>query len=396
MRRRVLRFSLKTLFCVVTVVAVVIGLWVPWNHRARRQKEAVDALSDRSVRIIYDYEVDTSGKLINKAEPPGPSWLRRYLGNEYWDDVVAVAYQPRLGKLIAKPVTDDDLRYFDAIPSVERLILRGNGVSGVSDDGLSHLSHLAALWQLDLSLNYKITGEGLRHLSQLTALRKLDLSRNHKITDEGLLHLSDLVLLEDLNLRGTGVTGAGIKHLANLRQLERLVLHERTQITDKNAAALRRLTNLSEIRAEFQLTDAGLRHLRGLTRLKELNLLNSSITDEGLTSMKGMRGLEKLYLTSYNPGAAITDVGIQNLRGLINLRWLVLNCPDVTGDVVGDLSNLVNLEGLGLQGIDIGDEQLEYVLKFKKLKHLDLKRTRVTSEGIAGLRSSLPNCEVVH
>ena len=42
------------------------------------------------------------------------------------------------------------------------------------------------------------------------------------------------------------------------------------------------------------MTDDGLKHLKGLTNLSELNLESTQITDAGLVHLKGLPGLEWL------------------------------------------------------------------------------------------------------
>ena len=56
-------------------------------------------------------------------------------------------------------------------------------------------------------------------------------------------------------------------------------------------------------------------HLKGLTNLRILILLNPQITDAGLVHLKGLTNLRELYLSSVEGvDSQITDAGIADLQ----------------------------------------------------------------------------------
>ena len=57
------------------------------------------------------------------------------------------------------------------------------------------------------------------------------------------------------------------------------------------------------------ITDAGLVHLQGFTKLKYLDLSLTQITDVGLAHLKGLSNLETLNLNHNR----VTDVGLAHL-----------------------------------------------------------------------------------
>ena len=61
---------------------------------------------------------------------------------------------------------------------------------------------------------------------------------------------------------------------------------------------------------ETQVTDAGLMHLKGLTKLELLYLNRTQITDAGLEHLKGLTNLEDLWLN----GTQVTDEGVKKLQ----------------------------------------------------------------------------------
>jgi len=82
-----------------------------------------------------------------------------------------------------------------------------------------------------------------------------------------------------------------------------------------------------------QVTDAGLVHLTGLTKLEELHIPGTQITDAGLVHLKGLTNLKGLDLG----GTQVTDAGLVHLKGLTNLKWLNLNGTQVTDAGVAEL-----------------------------------------------------------
>ena len=112
--------------------------------------------------------------------------------------------------------------------------------------------------------------------------------------------------------------------------------------------------------------DAGLEQLKGLTNLKILHLNRTEATDAGLVHLKGMTKLKYLGLFS----TKVTDSGLAHLEGLTKLVKLDLRATRVTD------AGLVHLEGL------------------TKLEELGLYSTKVTDAGVKQLQQALPNCEI--
>jgi len=166
-KRRFFRYSLRTMFVVVTVFCVWLTIIV---NRARDQKWAVDAVLELGGEVIYEHQWGVSG-------PPGPEWLRRFIGDEYFFSV----YRVDLDNTKADDTTLASIKRFT---DLEHLTLRDNQIT---DAGLEHLKGLTNLYGLDLS-NTKITDAGLMHLKGLTNLQLLSLD-NTKITNDWLVHL---------------------------------------------------------------------------------------------------------------------------------------------------------------------------------------------------------------
>jgi hypothetical protein len=123
---------------------------------------------------------------------------------------------------------------------------------------------------------------------------------------------------EELDLRGPETTDEVVaEKLKGLTKLKELDLGG-TGVTDAGLVHLKGLTKLKELDLSFtKITDAGLIHLKGHTKLESLVLSNTYVTDAGLVHLKGLTNLERLYLD----GTQVTDAGIQDLqRALPNCK----------------------------------------------------------------------------
>src|SRR5690349_10854091 len=85
---------LRMLLVLVALVAVVLATV---NSRIVRQAEAVAAIRARGGRVAYDFEY-VGGHFPKlkppRAYPPGPEWLRSWIGDELFQDVVAIWVDP--------------------------------------------------------------------------------------------------------------------------------------------------------------------------------------------------------------------------------------------------------------------------------------------------------------
>jgi len=73
-RRRWFQFSLRTLFVVMTIAALWLGMVM---HRARKLRRSVHAITAAGGAIYFHHQWEDA-----EAPPPGPTWLRRLVGDE--------------------------------------------------------------------------------------------------------------------------------------------------------------------------------------------------------------------------------------------------------------------------------------------------------------------------
>lgn len=163
------------------------------------------------------------------------------------EDLKCLSGFPRLKQLALSrnQASDTGLFYIGQLKHLESLVIWDAIL--VSDAGVAHLSNLGQLRFIHLS-NSKITDDSLKTFAAMPSLEGLSLQENHftdrglvylsqmtqlkslsvglgdvkGITDEGLVHLKGLKNLEDLDLQGAGVTTAGLEHLRGLKKLKEL------------------------------------------------------------------------------------------------------------------------------------------------------------------------------
>jgi hypothetical protein len=160
---------------------------------------------------------------------------------------------------------------------------------------------------------------------------------------------------------------------------------------DAGIAHVRGLTRLEHLALiATSVSDDGLAHLKGLTRLSLLTLAGTSITDSGLTHLKGMASLDLLDLSD----TRITDGGLGSLKMLTNLSTVYVNDTQVSDDGLVHLKALANLSELWLEGSRVSDLGLARLKGLTKLSRLYVQRTQVTDAGVNTLKWALPGLRV--
>jgi hypothetical protein len=94
-RRCYLQFSLRGFLVSLTAFAIWLSVIA---NRAREQQEAVKAIEAMGGAVYYDWQIEYEhsekpGLLFSinhDKPPPGPDWLRRLIGAEFFQDAEAV------------------------------------------------------------------------------------------------------------------------------------------------------------------------------------------------------------------------------------------------------------------------------------------------------------------
>ena len=128
--------------------------------------------------------------------------------------------------------------------------------------------------------------------------------------------------------------------------------------------------------------DEGLAEIKGLTNLRELVLHQSDVTGKTLAPF---RKLEALDVTL----CPVDDKGLESLHGMTSLRRLRLGDTLITDASMRVVGEFTNLEELDLHGTAITDAGVQYLKGLSRLKKLNLMGCAVTdtsAEVLARLR----------
>jgi len=224
----------------------------------------------------------------------------------------------------------------------------------------------------------------MRLLEDVVAVQ-LDLCST--VTDGDLAQLRAFPWLEDLVLTGdSSLTDAGLRHLSGLTNLRALNL-ESTAITDAGLAELNRLTALEHLSLMGTgVTDAGTGQLAALTNLKQLELTSTNVTGSGFAKLKGLTHLAVLDLQE----TELTDEGVEQLTAFPRLWHLAIASPHVTDAGVAHLKGMTSLRTLGLVKMQLTDAGLAELDGLTGLRKLSVHFTNVTEEGVTNLQAALP------
>lgn len=331
----------------------------------------------------------------------GVQWRSQPLTAETLIDVESVALMPRF----AREVTDADMALFAHLPRLRTLAL--NNATNPGPEGLAQLAAVPSLESLSLRFA-ELRDDHVAALAGLEGLRALDLTGNRQFTDAALGLIAQNAGLVDLRLEDTAVGDAGMALLAGHPGLQVLWLG-RTEVTDAafsdiarisglrrlsfqgasavqgtEVGALSVLTRLGELNlSQTGITDAALVPLGAMTQLRRLYLGQTAVSDVGLASLSGLVALEGLYIDE----TAVSDTGLANLAGLAGLRTLWASNTAITDEGVILLTGL-SLTTLHLNETAITDAGLMTLASIGSLRNLSLRRTQVTEEGVAAAQAA--------
>jgi WD40 repeat protein len=133
------------------------------------------------------------------------------------------------------------------------------------------------------------------------------------------------------------------------------------------------------------ITDVDLENLKGLADLKRLTLNDTPITGEGLGHLSASTRLEYLNLRHTKQ---LTDAALTHVGGMKGLTELHLNLTPITDAGLNHLKDLRNVRVLNLGATAVTDAGLEGLKDWARLVALLLEGTKVNGTGLAHLKAS--------
>ncbi len=122
-------------------------------EHAGKQRAVVEEIENMGGLVWYDYQFDADGIPSTEGQaPPGPAWLRRLLGDDFFVNVTKL-------DLTQTDITDAELKHLEALTDLQSLSLGDS----ITNTGLEHLRGLSQLHTLNLRAT-KITDVAVNDL----------------------------------------------------------------------------------------------------------------------------------------------------------------------------------------------------------------------------------------
>ena len=229
----------------------------------------------------------------------------------------------------------------------------------------------------------KLGDAEFKAIGQLKSLKSLTLyGKCHGLTDVTLAHFAGLTALEELGTDGIQVTDAGLKHLAALPKLRSAsffhIAFPDKGFTGAGFAAFKSLPKLERLTvAGTPFNDKGMAAIAELTQLKEFRTWHTYQTQAGNEQLAKLTGLRSLMLG-------------QRLRQW-NGKPNPLSIDDTT---LATLAKMKALESLSLDEVRLTYAGLAQLKALPNLKKLTFPHADISEADIAKLRADLPKVAI--
>lgn len=376
--RRRPRLSLRAALLLVLVVGLPLG----WKaRRASIQRRAVVAVRAVGGKVSYLDELDARGFPRRPHRPGGPAWLRRWVGDEFFQEVGYVNFDTRAP---GGRVDDDSIGVLGAFEHLQGLTIWGQGTND------------------ETPARVRLTAAGLGRLIGLRRLRILHLL-GVPVDAAMVAVLPGLPALEDVEFRDPArssgaLPGACLADLARIPGLRKVTIIPLTPCRAADVAPLGRLEHLDELwLSPSPRDDAGLGPLVARPSLRVLRLPQTEFTPATLAAVGRNANLQGLTFD----GSKLTQGDLKHLAGLAglveldvmldgrsgrpNAHHLVDRVAGRFGDADLDALAAAPLKGLTLMGLDATDAGVGRLLQGHSFVNLTLRGRGITDASIAPL-----------
>jgi hypothetical protein len=120
------QFGIRSVLAFCLASSIAAGWLAIERERERRQAEVVEVIRNSDGAAFYDWQVDAYNNPISNSEPPGPRWLRKMLGDDFFSTVVVIH---------CANITDAGLENFKGLTQLQGLSLED---SKITDAGLEN------------------------------------------------------------------------------------------------------------------------------------------------------------------------------------------------------------------------------------------------------------------
>jgi hypothetical protein len=222
------------------------------------------------------------------------------------------------------------------------------------------------------------------------------------VSDEDMDALAAIPTLERIDLSHTRVTDLGLLRLKGLTKVRELNLFYAELITDEGLAVMRDWKHIERLNLRgTKVTDNTLALLAGKETIRALDIGYAEVTDSGLQHLVSLRGLRELAFG----GNKLTEVGLETLRALPQLTHLDIAGKQrtdsglwfvgITDIGLDPIAGLTGLRELNLAGTPISARGIEKLAGLKKLERLNLYQCKRITDDAAGVLAGFASLQWV-
>lgn len=385
-RRRWLQYSLRSLFILTTICAILACIAGRWLQQIRDEENATAEIEVKSTFAIVQVELYNAGDALSEGVEP-PRWFCRIVGQPDIKHVKAI-------QIIAGDSFNDVGERREEIQQLTKRLMLAASMPGLrkvriySDklcfdclQGLlgnpyvEEIEFVSDMDSIDTALDEdrrktSCSKETFEDLATLPNLRKLELWRL-PISSAGYRGLSRLRNVKDLRLIGCNLADEDLKSIGELQSLEELTIFSAEgldRIRDGSFFPFEPGTRPKSARlatsfADSRVTDVGLRELKSLPRLHSLWIDGYAINGQGFDA------LAILPLTDISLSSSMLDNA--GLKTILSCR--TLQSVHVAGGKVSSVGLEGSLSDTSLKSMSINS--------FEILLQPDEKATRNASAG---------------
>lgn len=333
-----LRYSLRGLMVVVTLVAVACG-WLAWQRQSYHRELAACKLLEQQydARIALDYELSAG----SESAHPQLRWEELWHGRIFYPTQGVGCYRARLDRRAWQAINalphikelhlyncenEADTMTFSQLASLRRLEITVDKLSSVELQKIAALPHLQELTlaRPDRSaLDDQATATWAESLAPLRELKILNLE-NLPITATAVTTIAGMKELRELSLVNCRIDPQHLREWEQLQQLERLVISD-VLVNDDVLNAWTKLRKLNYVILDrCSISDTGLGSLSQLPDLVYLAIRDAPISDDGLLQLKKLPKIRELKLN----GTPLTRRSLKTLESIPSLNWSQIDFPE--------------------------------------------------------------------
>jgi hypothetical protein len=247
-----------------------------------------------------------------------------------------------------------DLSAFKRHPKLRRLVFEN--CPAINDDTLALVAAVQHLEVLTLCRCENATDKGVAKLAKASTLKSLSLN-SLKLECTCLAAFVEFERLEQLSLSGVECSSANLAGIGLLRGLKQLHISA---------------TNKVPVEITKKIVSA--------PRLESVSFYGLEFNEAAFAELARRDGVAYIRIMDCE---GVDSNGVRHLAGLTHLRELDLcDCATVGDKALKALVACEELESLGLRGSGISDAGLAYLKKLRRLSQLNIDGTGVSHVGV--------------